>query len=52
MRAAEKVVITTEHMVRIADKLFGDDYSFSAFAAGRDQLRFAPTAPGSAVTCG
>jgi 3,5-dioxohexanoate:acetyl-CoA acetone transferase len=30
-----------EHMVRIADKLFGDDYSFSAFAAGRDQLRFA-----------
>ena len=30
-----------EHMVRIADKLFGDDYSFSAFAAGRDQLQFA-----------
>ncbi|WP_314173945.1 BKACE family enzyme [Streptomyces winkii] len=30
-----------EHMVRIADKLFGDDYSFSAFAAGRDQMRFA-----------
>lgn len=29
-----------EHMVRIADKLFGDDYSFSAFAAGRDQLSF------------
>lgn len=29
-----------EHMVRIADKLFGDDYSFSAFAAGRDQLAF------------
>ncbi|SFJ95414.1 Uncharacterized conserved protein, DUF849 family [Amycolatopsis sacchari] len=29
-----------EHMVRIADKLFGDDYSFSAFAAGRDQLQF------------
>lgn len=29
-----------EHMVRIADKLFGDDYSFSAFAAGRDQIRF------------
>jgi uncharacterized protein (DUF849 family) len=29
-----------EHMVRIADKLFGDDYSFSAFAAGRDQMRF------------
>ncbi|WP_369131065.1 3-keto-5-aminohexanoate cleavage protein [Modestobacter roseus] len=30
-----------EHMVRIADKLFGDDYSFSAFAAGRDQMQFA-----------
>ncbi|MGP3534694.1 3-keto-5-aminohexanoate cleavage protein [Microbacterium sp. RD1] len=30
-----------EHMVRIADKLFGADYSFSAFAAGRDQLQFA-----------
>jgi uncharacterized protein (DUF849 family) len=30
-----------EHMVRIADKLFGDDYAFSAFAAGRDQLQFA-----------
>jgi len=29
-----------EHMVRIADKLFGDDYSFSAFAAGRDQMAF------------
>ncbi|GLY74105.1 3-keto-5-aminohexanoate cleavage protein [Actinoallomurus iriomotensis] len=29
-----------EHMVRIADKLFGDDYTFSAFAAGRDQLSF------------
>jgi uncharacterized protein (DUF849 family) len=29
-----------EHMVRIADKLFGDDYAFSAFAAGRDQMRF------------
>jgi uncharacterized protein (DUF849 family) len=29
-----------EHMVRIADKLFGDDYSFSAFAAGRDQIQF------------
>ena len=29
-----------EHMVRIADKLFGDDYWFSAFAAGRDQLQF------------
>jgi uncharacterized protein (DUF849 family) len=30
-----------QHMVRIADKLFGDDYSFSAFAAGRDQMQFA-----------
>ncbi|CDR17891.1 3-keto-5-aminohexanoate cleavage protein [Streptomyces iranensis] len=30
-----------DHMVRIADKLFGDDCSFSAFAAGRDQMRFA-----------
>ncbi|MGK3201498.1 3-keto-5-aminohexanoate cleavage protein [Amycolatopsis sp. MEPSY49] len=29
-----------EHMVRIADKLFGDDYCLSAFAAGRDQLSF------------
>lgn len=29
-----------EHMVRIADKLFGEDYSFSAFAAGRDQMQF------------
>ena len=30
-----------EHMVRIADRLFGSDYSFSAFAAGRDQMQFA-----------
>ena len=30
-----------EHMVRIADRLFGADYAFSAFAAGRDQLEFA-----------
>lgn len=29
------------HMVAVADKLFGDDYSFSAFAAGRDQMAFA-----------
>ena len=29
------------HMVSIADKLFGDDYYFSAFAAGRNQLQFA-----------
>ena len=28
------------HMVTIADKLFGDDYQFSAFAAGRDQMQF------------
>lgn len=29
------------HMVAVADKLFGDDYSFSAFAAGRAQMQFA-----------
>jgi len=29
------------HMVAIADKLFGDDYQFSAFAAGRSQFEFA-----------
>ncbi len=29
------------HMVAIADKLFGDDYHFSAFAAGRHQFEFA-----------
>ncbi|WP_019516238.1 3-keto-5-aminohexanoate cleavage protein [Sphingomonas sp. Mn802worker] len=28
------------HMVTIADSLFGDDYIFSAFAAGRHQLAF------------
>jgi len=28
------------HMVTIADSLFGDDYVFSAFAAGRHQLPF------------
>jgi len=28
------------HMVTIADSLFGDDYLFSAFAAGRNQLPF------------
>src|ERR1041384_1910878 len=28
------------HMVTIADSLFGDDYLFSAFAAGKNQLRF------------
>ncbi|HKK84779.1 MAG TPA: 3-keto-5-aminohexanoate cleavage protein, partial [Roseovarius sp.] len=26
------------HMVRIADKLFGDDYMFSVLAAGRHQM--------------
>lgn len=30
-----------DHMVAIADKLFGDDYQFSAFAAGRAQFEFA-----------
>jgi uncharacterized protein (DUF849 family) len=28
------------HMVAIADKLFGNDYQFSAFAAGRNQFQF------------
>ena len=28
------------HMVAIADKLFGDQYHFSAFAAGRNQFQF------------
>ena len=28
------------HMVTMADSLFGDDYVFSAFAAGKNQLRF------------
>ncbi len=28
------------HMVTIADKLFGDDYYYSAFAAGRHQMEF------------
>ena len=28
------------HMVTIADSLFGDDYVFSAFAAGRHQMAF------------
>jgi uncharacterized protein (DUF849 family) len=28
------------HMVAVADKLFGDDYHFSAFAAGRNQMQF------------
>lgn len=29
------------HMVAVADKLFGDDYYLSAFAAGRHQMPFA-----------
>lgn len=29
------------HMITIADKLFGGDYVFSAFAAGRRQMEFA-----------
>lgn len=29
------------HMVAVADKLFGEDYYFSAFAAGREQMPFA-----------
>ena len=28
------------HMITIADKLFGDEYHFSAFAAGRHQMQF------------
>jgi uncharacterized protein (DUF849 family) len=28
------------HMITIADSLFGDDYVFSAFAAGRHQIPF------------
>jgi uncharacterized protein (DUF849 family) len=28
------------HMVRVADRLFGDDYLLSAFAAGRHQMDF------------
>jgi uncharacterized protein (DUF849 family) len=30
-----------QHMVTIADRLFGDDYYLSAFAAGRHQMPFA-----------
>ncbi len=29
------------HMIAVADKLFGEDYHFSAFAAGRRQFEFA-----------
>lgn len=32
------------HMVRIADKLFGDDYAFSVLAAGRHQMPMAAMA--------
>lgn len=28
------------HMIAIADRLFGDEYHFSAFAAGRHQMQF------------
>lgn len=34
------------HMVRIADKLFGDDYMFSVLAAGRQQMPMAAMAAG------
>ncbi|MEO1199242.1 MAG: 3-keto-5-aminohexanoate cleavage protein [Pseudomonadota bacterium] len=33
-----------DHMTRLADNLFGDDYSFSVLAAGRHQMRFAAVA--------
>ncbi|NVK33505.1 MAG: 3-keto-5-aminohexanoate cleavage protein [Rhodobacteraceae bacterium] len=33
-----------QHMKRIADKLFGDDYQFSVLAAGRSQIPFATMA--------
>lgn len=33
-----------QHMKRIADKLFGDDYTFSVLAAGRQQIPFATMA--------
>lgn len=36
--------LNLSHMVTIADKLFGDDYVFSAFAAGRNQMNFAMSA--------
>jgi uncharacterized protein (DUF849 family) len=29
-----------DHMIRIADSLFGDDYQLSTFAAGKHQMRF------------
>lgn len=33
-----------QHLKRIADKLFGDDYTFSVLAAGRQQIPFATMA--------
>ncbi|WP_299819086.1 3-keto-5-aminohexanoate cleavage protein [uncultured Roseibium sp.] len=33
-----------QHMKRMADKLFGEDYLFSVLAAGRSQIPFAATA--------
>jgi uncharacterized protein (DUF849 family) len=35
-----------QHMKRMADKLFGDDYLFSVLAAGRQQIPFATIAAG------
>ena len=32
---------TLDHLIRIADKLFGDDYMFSVLAAGRNQIPMA-----------
>jgi uncharacterized protein (DUF849 family) len=29
-----------EHMIRIADSLFGNDYELSTFAAGKNQMKF------------
>lgn len=37
-------LLNLQHTVTIADKLFGDDYVFSAFAAGRNQMTFATSA--------
>lgn len=34
-------LMNLSHMVAVADKLFGNDYHFSAFAAGRSQFNFA-----------
>jgi len=35
---------TLDHMIRLADKLFGDDYMFSVLAAGRYQIPMAKQA--------